>query len=162
MNLNFYLEKVESEISNLGLPVKPDRLYSPLNYFLKLGGKRLRPVLTLIATEFGGETFQKSMDAALAIELFHNFTLIHDDIMDEAPLRRGLPTVHEKWNQNVAILSGDVLLVKAYQLLSKQNIEHFSDLIWLFNKTAVEVVKVNNLIWILRTKIKLRLMNISK
>jgi geranylgeranyl diphosphate synthase type II len=139
MNLNFYLDKVEAEISNLGLPVKPERLYSPLNYFLNLGGKRLRPVLTLIATEFGGHSFQKSMDAALAIEFFHNFTLIHDDIMDEAPLRRGLPTVHEKWNQNVAILSGDVLLVKAYQLLSNQSKEHFSDLIWLFNKTAVEV-----------------------
>jgi geranylgeranyl diphosphate synthase type II len=133
------LDKVEKEISNLGLPEKPDHLYTPLNYFLNLGGKRLRPVLTLISTELGGEPFQTSMNAALAIELFHNFTLIHDDIMDEAPLRRGLPTVHEKWNENVAILSGDVLLVKAYQLLANQEKEHFSDLIWLFNKTAVEV-----------------------
>jgi geranylgeranyl diphosphate synthase type II len=108
-------------------------------YFLGLGGKRLRPVLTLIAAELGGKSADEALHAAVSIELFHNFSLIHDDIMDNAPIRRGLPTVHEKWNSNIAILSGDVLLVKAYELISKQNKEHIPDLYQLFNKTAIEV-----------------------
>jgi geranylgeranyl diphosphate synthase type II len=108
-------------------------------YFLGLGGKRLRPVLTLIAAELGGKSADEAIHAAVSIELFHNFSLIHDDIMDNAPIRRGLPTVHEKWNSNIAILSGDVLLVKAYELISKQNKEHIPDLYQLFNKTAIEV-----------------------
>jgi geranylgeranyl diphosphate synthase type II len=95
--------------------------------------------LTLIAAELGGKSADEALHAAVSIELFHNFSLIHDDIMDNAPIRRGLPTVHEKWNSNIAILSGDVLLVKAYELISKQNKEHIPDLYQLFNKTAIEV-----------------------
>jgi geranylgeranyl diphosphate synthase type II len=139
MNLHSYIEKIENHLISIDFPENPKNLYEPLHYFLSLGGKRLRPVLTLMAAELGGETYEKAIDAALAIEVFHNFSLIHDDIMDEAPIRRGLPTVHEKWNSNIAILSGDVLLVKAYQLLSKQQKQHLPDLLELFNKTAVEV-----------------------
>jgi geranylgeranyl diphosphate synthase type II len=137
--LNFYTQKVESYLENYRLPVSPVNLYEPLVYFLGLGGKRLRPVLTLIAAELGGKSAEEALHAAVSIELFHNFSLIHDDIMDNAPIRRGLPTVHEKWNSNIAILSGDVLLVKAYELISKQNKEHIPDLYQLFNKTAIEV-----------------------
>jgi geranylgeranyl diphosphate synthase type II len=137
--LNFYIQKVESYLENYRLPVSPANLYEPLEYFLGLGGKRLRPVLTLIAAELGGKSIDEAIHAAVSIELFHNFSLIHDDIMDNAPIRRGLPTVHEKWNSNIAILSGDVLLVKAYELISKQNKEHIPDLYQLFNKTAIEV-----------------------
>ena len=137
--LNFYTQKVESYLENYRLPVSPVNLYEPLVYFLGLGGKRLRPVLTLIAAELGGKSADEALHAAVSIELFHNFSLIHDDIMDNAPIRRGLPTVHEKWNSNIAILSGDVLLVKAYELISKQNKEHIPDLYHLFNKTAIEV-----------------------
>jgi geranylgeranyl diphosphate synthase type II len=137
--LNFYTQKVESYLENYRLPVSPANLYEPLEYFLGLGGKRLRPVLTLIAAELGGKSIDEAIHAAVSIELFHNFSLIHDDIMDNAPIRRGLPTVHEKWNSNIAILSGDVLLVKAYELISKQNKEHIPDLYQLFNKTAIEV-----------------------
>jgi geranylgeranyl diphosphate synthase type II len=137
--LNFYTQKVESYLENYRLPVSPVNLYEPLVYFLGLGGKRLRPVLTLIAAELGGKSADEALHAAVSIELFHNFSLIHDDIMDNAPIRRGLQTVHEKWNSNIAILSGDVLLVKAYELISKQNKEHIPDLYQLFNKTAIEV-----------------------
>ena len=137
--LNFYTQKVESYLENYSLPISPVNLYEPLGYFLGLGGKRLRPVLTLIAAELGEKSADEAIHAAVSIELFHNFSLIHDDIMDNAPIRRGLPTVHEKWNSNIAILSGDVLLVKAYELISKQNKEHIPDLYQLFNKTAIEV-----------------------
>jgi geranylgeranyl diphosphate synthase type II len=137
--LNFYTQKIEDYLKSYSLPQEPSNLYEPLVYFLGLGGKRLRPVLTLLATELGGKSSEESMHAALSIELFHNFSLIHDDIMDNAPIRRGLPTVHEKWNSNIAILSGDVLLVKAYELISKQKNEHIPALFELFNKTAIEV-----------------------
>ncbi|MFM7666883.1 MAG: polyprenyl synthetase family protein [Bacteroidota bacterium] len=137
--LNFYTQKIEDYLKSYSLPQEPSNLYEPLVYFLGLGGKRLRPVLTLLASELGGKSSEEAIHAALSIELFHNFSLIHDDIMDNAPIRRGLPTVHEKWNSNIAILSGDVLLVKAYELLSKQKNEHIPALFQLFNKTAIEV-----------------------
>jgi geranylgeranyl diphosphate synthase type II len=137
--LNLYTQKIEDYLKSYSLPQAPSNLYDPLAYFLGLGGKRLRPVLTLLATELGGKRNDEAIHAALSIELFHNFSLIHDDIMDNAPIRRGLPTVHEKWNSNIAILSGDVLLVKAYELISKQKNEHIPELFQLFNKTAIEV-----------------------
>jgi geranylgeranyl diphosphate synthase type II len=137
--LKDYNDFIEKEINAIDLPEKPANLYNPLRYFLKLGGKRIRPALTLMAGKMFGVSVEKTKNAALAVEVFHNFTLIHDDIMDNAPIRRGLPTVHEKWNSNIAILSGDVLLVKAYELISKQNKEHIPDLYQLFNKTAIEV-----------------------
>ena len=138
-SIQYYSQIVEKGIGNVQFPISPSNLYDPLRYFLVLGGKRMRPVLTLMATDAFGVDFNKSLPAALSVELFHNFSLIHDDIMDEAPVRRGQATVHKKWNQNIAILSGDVLLVKAYQELAKQDPKIVSELLHIFNKTAVEV-----------------------
>lgn len=134
-----YTKTIEEEVSKLNLPQEPSNLYDPLRYFLSLGGKRMRPILTLLAAELFGAKAKDAMNAALAIEVFHNFSLIHDDIMDEAPLRRNQATVHTKWNANIAILSGDVLLVKAYELLADQEQGDLRRLLQLFNKTAVEV-----------------------
>ncbi len=120
-------------------PKHPKNLYEPLIYFLDLGGKRVRPLLTVIAVDlFNGDIFT-CLPAATAIELFHNFSLIHDDIMDNAPLRRNKQTVHEKWNNSVAILSGDALMVKAYQELARSGKKIAIDLQTIFSKMAVEV-----------------------
>jgi geranylgeranyl diphosphate synthase type II len=118
---------------------EPHNLYEPIKYILKLGGKRLRPVLTLMTAEVFGQDFAKSLDAALAVEVFHNFSLIHDDIMDDAPLRRGQETVHEKWDINTGILSGDAMLIMAYQLFENYDNNVFRSLAKLFSKTAIEV-----------------------
>lgn len=130
---------LEKEIENIKFPSDPSNLYNPLTYFLTLGGKRMRPMATLIAGDLFGAEIEETKYAALAIELFHNFSLIHDDIMDKAPLRRGKVTVHEKWNDNIAILSGDVLFVKAYELLAKNDCKYLLPLLACFNRTAVEV-----------------------
>lgn len=118
---------------------EPTQLYEPVKYILSLGGKRLRPVLTLMTADFFGDGYENAMNAALAVELFHNFSLIHDDIMDNAPLRRGQETVHEKWDINTGILSGDVMLILAYQLFEGYEPALFKELAELFSKTAVEV-----------------------
>lgn len=118
---------------------EPINLYEPINYILGLGGKRLRPVLVLMTAEVFGCDYKKALDAALAIEVFHNFSLVHDDIMDDAPLRRGKETVHEKWDINTGILSGDAMLINAYQLFENYEGETFRDLAKLFSKTALEV-----------------------
>lgn len=117
----------------------PESLYEPITYILKLGGKRLRPVLTLMTAEIFGADHKKALDAALAVEIFHNFSLVHDDIMDDAPLRRGAQTVHEKWNLNTGILSGDAMLIQAYQLFENYDNETFRGLAQIFSKTALEV-----------------------
>jgi geranylgeranyl diphosphate synthase, type II len=117
----------------------PRHLYDPIQYILGLGGKRLRPTLTLMTTDCFGGDVSASLDAALAIEVFHNFSLIHDDIMDNAPLRRGQQTVHEKWDLNTGILSGDAMLIMAYQLFESYNATQFQQLTALFSKTALEV-----------------------
>jgi geranylgeranyl diphosphate synthase type II len=130
---------LEKEIEAIKFPASPANLYDPLSYFLAIGGKRMRPMATLIAGDLFGVSIEKTKYAALSIELFHNFSLIHDDIMDKAPLRRGKETVHQKWNENIAILSGDVLFVKAYELLSKNEIKYLPPLLECFNRTAVEV-----------------------
>ncbi|MEN9699382.1 MAG: hypothetical protein RLZZ301_580 [Bacteroidota bacterium] len=137
--LTTYAQLIEDAISVYELPTRPANLYEPLRYFLKLGGKRMRPMLTLMAAKANGVGVEKAMPAALAVELFHNFSLIHDDIMDAAPLRRSQATVHEKWNANIAILSGDVLLVKAYEQLATYQEGPLVKLLHLFNKTAIEV-----------------------
>ena len=126
-------------LEDIRFPNEPANLYQPLAYFLALGGKRMRPLLTLMSCKLFDKDPQEALSAALSVELFHNFSLIHDDIMDEAPLRRGKPTVHEKWNSNIAILSGDVLLVKAYEKLSDYEPDTFKALFNTFNTTAVEV-----------------------
>lgn len=134
-----YTQLIEKEIDRLDFPKTPSNLYDPLRYFMKLGGKRMRPILTLLGAELFGERKENALPAALAVEVFHNFTLVHDDIMDAAPLRRNQPTVHTKWNQSIAILSGDVLFVKAYQLLAKQTPAQLPDFLELFNRTTIEV-----------------------
>jgi geranylgeranyl diphosphate synthase type II len=118
---------------------EPKNLYDPIHYILGLGGKRMRPVLTLMSAEVFDADYKKAMPAALAVEVFHNFSLIHDDIMDDAPLRRGNETVHEKWDINTGILSGDAMLILAYQYFEKYEPTVFRDLAKLFSKTALEV-----------------------
>lgn len=118
---------------------EPKNLYAPITYILQLGGKRLRPVLVLLTAQLFEKDHTDALDAALAIEVFHNFSLVHDDIMDDAPKRRGKPTVHEKWDTNTGILSGDAMLIMAYQLFENYEVHIFKDLAKLFSKTALEV-----------------------
>ena len=117
----------------------PHGLYAPIEYILSLGGKRLRPLLALMATEAFGNKPEEALPAALSVEVFHNFTLIHDDIMDQAPIRRGAPSVHNKWNENTGILSGDAMLIQAYQCLEPYQNDLFVKLIKHTSKTALEV-----------------------
>jgi geranylgeranyl diphosphate synthase type II len=137
--LDSYIQLIEKKLHSYEFGHEPEKLYEPIRYILSLGGKRLRPVLTLMASELFTDNIQNALNPALAIEVFHNFTLIHDDIMDDAPLRRGKKTVHEKWNDNVAILSGDVMLIKAYELITKCDPEYLSILIKKFNQSATDV-----------------------
>ena len=118
----------------------PQELYAPVRYIMNLGGKRMRPLMTLMAHSVFADNPEKSVPAAFAVEVFHNFTLVHDDIMDEAPLRRGKPTVHTRFSQNHAILSGDVMLILAYQYLARtEDKSLLGELLDLFNETAVKV-----------------------
>lgn len=119
--------------------IEPVNLYQPVVYILELGGKRMRPVLVMMGASAFGEDIQKALPAAAAVEIFHNFTLLHDDIMDAAPLRRGQRTVHEKWDANTAILSGDVMMILASQFLEKYEGKTYKRLTTLFNRTAIEV-----------------------
>lgn len=130
---------IETRIKSLDLPDQPQNLYEPIRYIMSLGGKRLRPLLVLMGYGLHREDPENIVDQSVAVELFHNFTLMHDDIMDNAPLRRGKPTVHEKWNPNVAILSGDVMLVNAYAMLLSTADKDLPDAIRKFNKCAIEV-----------------------
>ena len=134
-----YQTAFEQSLKTYKLPSEPKGLYEPIAYILALGGKRLRPCLVLAACEACKNSYAEAQQAALAVELFHNFTLIHDDIMDEAPLRRGKATVHSKWNLNTGILSGDAMLILAYQQLASYNPKLQADLMALFSKTALEV-----------------------
>ncbi len=137
--LSQYTAKIESELKGFDLPESPLNLYDPLRYFLQIGGKRIRPVLTLLGAELSGKGSDTALPQAIGIELFHNFTLIHDDIMDEAPLRRNKKTLHKKYGINTAILSGDVLLIKAYQQICKTDTHYLEEILELFNATAIEV-----------------------
>lgn len=127
---------IEQEIDKLTYPSHPEKLYAPIKYIMSLGGKRIRPVLVLMASEMFTDDLREPLHAAMAIETFHNFTLIHDDIMDNAPIRRGKPTVHEKWGVNNAILSGDVMMVEANKQLSKLHISVLKQALDTFNATA--------------------------
>ncbi|MDO6596469.1 polyprenyl synthetase family protein [Oceanihabitans sp. 2_MG-2023] len=138
-NILFYQEAFVSYLEKFVSKREPETLYDPIHYILNIGGKRLRPVLTLMTAEIFNTDYKKALDAALSIEVFHNFSLVHDDIMDDAPLRRGQETVHEKWNINTGILSGDAMLILAYQLFENYNPETFQALAKLFSKTALEV-----------------------
>ena len=130
---------IEGELGKIVYPNTPQKLYQPIDYVMGLGGKRMRPILLLMAHQLFDENIEKAISPALGIEIFHNFTLLHDDIMDNAPIRRGKQTVHEKWNQNVAILSGDTMLVQAYQLLSDVDKSIVKEMIAVFSKAATQV-----------------------
>lgn len=132
---SFFLDRIKQETLNR----EPDNLYAPIRYIMNLGGKRLRPVLTLLTAEIFGSSYKDALSAAIAIEVFHNFSLVHDDIMDAAPVRRGQPTVHEKWNTTTAILSGDAMLILAYQYFENYEPKIFLALAKLFSKTALQV-----------------------
>jgi geranylgeranyl diphosphate synthase type II len=127
---------VNKAIADTKYTSEPAELYEPISYLMQLGGKRMRPVLVLISTELFGADVLKALDAAIGIELFHNFTLMHDDIMDKAPLRRGNPTVHVKWNESAAILSGDVMFVEAYKLMIKVEDSILREVLDIFSDTA--------------------------
>ncbi|MCB9360736.1 MAG: polyprenyl synthetase family protein [Flavobacteriales bacterium] len=137
--INHYISLVNQAIEELQYNKEPKQLYEPIKYTLSLGGKRIRPALLLLSNDLFGGKVVKAINAALAIEVFHNFTLVHDDIMDDAPLRRGKTTVFKKWNTNTAILSGDVMFVNAIQLLAKDNNQFLPETLSIFNKAAVEV-----------------------
>jgi geranylgeranyl diphosphate synthase type II len=141
-----YMRKLEdlqsliaSSVSELKFPEYPAELYEPIKYILALGGKRMRPALLLMACDLFGGDVEAALPPALAIEVFHNFTLMHDDIMDNAPKRRGKTTVHEKWNSNVAILSGDVMLIEGYKLMMQVRENILRQVLDIFNETAVGV-----------------------
>ncbi|TDQ16221.1 geranylgeranyl diphosphate synthase type II [Algoriphagus boseongensis] len=133
------LTKLEHHITSHNFGESPNELYEPITYIMSLGGKRIRPLLSLLAYGIYGKNPEEILSQASAVEVFHNFTLMHDDIMDNAPLRRGKATVHEKWNSNIAILSGDVMLVRAYDLLLGTEPSLLPEVIRLFNQTAAEV-----------------------
>ena len=130
---------IEQKIQQIHYPNNPNLLYDPIEYIMGLQGKRIRPILVLMAHQLFDENLEEALSPAIAIELFHNFTLLHDDIMDNAPLRRGNPTVHEKWNSNIAILSGDVMMIQAYKLLAKADSNNLKEVLTVFSKTAIEV-----------------------
>lgn len=130
---------VEQQITSMQHNKQPAELYEPVGYMLSLGGKRLRPVLVLMGCEVFDDGIEKALPAALAVEVFHNFTLVHDDIMDKADIRRGKPTVHKKWNETIAILSGDLMMIKAIDLLCETPTQQLKALIEVFNTTAAEV-----------------------
>jgi len=134
-----YRKEFVAFLNTYSIVREPENLYNPINYILQLGGKRLRPVLTLLSCHLFDSEYKKALHAAVAIELFHNFSLIHDDIMDHAPLRRGKQTVHTKWDLNTGILSGDAMLILAYQFFENYTPETFQELAKLFSKTALEV-----------------------
>lgn len=136
---NEYVEMVSEAISNLRLPEKPAGLYDPIRYTLDCGGKRLRPVLTLAATQAFGKDPKTAIHQAIAIEMFHNFTLLHDDVMDRADVRRGRPTVHVKWDERTAILSGDAMLTTANMLLAIKAGDALPQALELFNGTAMNI-----------------------
>ena len=132
-----YLEIIDTEIKNTPFPDKT--LYEPMEYILGLGGKRIRPVFTLLGAELSGIPAKDAVNQAVAVELFHNFSLMHDDIMDRSDIRRGSPTVHKKWDEPTAILSGDAMMVMAYQYLIKNSFDATTNIIKVFSKMAIEV-----------------------
>ena len=138
-NLSQLSAVIEAEMEKLDFPKKPEKLYRPIEYLMRLGGKRMRPILLLMAHQLFDDKIEKAISPALGVEIFHNFTLLHDDIMDQAPLRRGQQTVHEKWNKNVAILSGDTMLVQAYNFMANVDQSIVKELLAVFNKTATQV-----------------------
>ena len=138
-DLKHYLKEVEDIFANEQFIAEPHELYDPIDYTLRLGGKRIRPTLLLAANALFGGDIETVKDAALGIETFHNFTLLHDDLMDRSPLRRGQPTVYTKWGDNAAILSGDTMFALAWRYFLRQPSPHLQEILQCFNETAIEV-----------------------
>jgi geranylgeranyl diphosphate synthase type II len=138
-SLNDILQRVENEISQLRFNKSPNSLYTPISYILSIGGKRIRPALTLIACNIYNDTIETAIAPALCLEVFHNFTLLHDDLMDQADRRRNKPTVHKVWNENTAILSGDAMLIASYQLIAASHPSCLKELLDLFTATALDI-----------------------
>jgi len=136
---NEYLAMVNNAIANMKFPEGPNGLYEPIKYTMETGGKRLRPVLALAACDAMGTEPMIAIHQAVAIEMFHNFTLLHDDVMDKADVRRGRPSVHKKWNEETAILSGDAMLSTATMLLAIKSGDHLASALDLFNGTAMNI-----------------------
>ena len=139
LSLSQYHQMFTDHIEKYTISAVPENLYAPVNYILSLEGKRIRPILTLISTDIFSGSPKKALNAALAGEVFHNFSLVHDDIMDSADLRRGNTTVHKKWDNSTAILSGDVMLILAYQIFENYEANIFVPMATLFSKTAIKV-----------------------
>ncbi|HEY0056422.1 MAG TPA: polyprenyl synthetase family protein [Pedobacter sp.] len=138
-NISQLQDLINKEIAERQYPNNPVELYEPIRYLMALGGKRMRPALLLLACDLFEGSIINALKPAVGIEMFHNFTLMHDDIMDKAPLRRGSSTVHEKWNESIAILSGDVMLVEAYQLIMNVNDSILRNVLNIFSETAAGV-----------------------
>lgn len=136
---SFFEKKINEEIANLTFKKSPKNLFKPIKYILSLGGKRVRPVLALMSTNLFSDEIEQTIAPAIGIEIFHNFSLLHDDVMDKSDLRRGKATVHKKWNENVAILSGDAMLIEAYKHVSCVPEKYLSDILTIFSETAMEV-----------------------
>lgn len=139
VDISFYLQKINRALSTISYGEDPAELYDPIRYMMALGGKRIRPTLTLLAGHLFKDELDDLLKPAIGIEVFHNFTLLHDDLMDKAPLRRGQPSVHEKWNPNIAILSGDVMLVRAYEMFLDVPPAKLPRVLRLFSHTAAQV-----------------------
>lgn len=139
LTFNEYLERVNNAIKAIPYPQQPSHLYEPITYTMDLGGKRLRPVLVLMACDAVGGDINRAITPAIGLEMFHNFTLLHDDVMDKADIRRGKPTVHVKWDDNTAILSGDAMLTMATQLIAQSPADVMPQVMELYNRTAMEI-----------------------
>lgn len=138
-NLSELIERVNKHVKELDYPVQPDGLYAPIRYVLSLGGKRLRPVLMLMAYNLYKDDIENVYSVATGLEVYHNHTLLHDDVMDKADVRRGKPTVHKVWNENTAILSGDAMLIRAFQYVAAAPAEHLKEVLDLFAQTALQI-----------------------
>ena len=139
LSLEEYRKLANDEIAAIPYPATPNGLYEPIAYTMDLGGKRLRPALVLMACEAMGGDVKKAVKPAVGLELFHNFTLLHDDVMDNADVRRGKPTVHRRWNDNTAILSGDAMLTMSSQYVAQVEPAVLPEIMRLFNQTAMEI-----------------------
>ncbi|WP_026462377.1 polyprenyl synthetase family protein [Adhaeribacter aquaticus] len=139
MDISYFSQKVNQTLSTINYGDNPAELYDPLRYMMQMGGKRIRPLLTVLAGYLFNDDVEACLKPAAGVEVFHNFTLLHDDVMDKAPLRRGQPTVHEKWDQNIAILSGDVMLVRAYELFLEVEPSKLAKVLRLFSTCAAQV-----------------------
>ena len=137
--IDFMESRINEELSKVFTTEQPRTLFDPSVYVLSLGGKRIRPILTLMAADLFGADINKAINPALAVEIFHNFSLLHDDLMDKADLRRGNPTVHKKWNANIAILSGDAMVIEAYKYIARIPEKYLTQALDVFSKTALEI-----------------------